>query len=93
MGKECVPQVSALCWRAHTEPLYMDRPGSPAGREDNTLKVLPSVAAWMEFDELTFIIIMCHLSGCPHGWMRGRNRFPGCAGVNSSSSSLRSVWV
>lgn len=25
----------------------MDRPGNPVGREDNTLKVLPSGAAWI----------------------------------------------
>lgn len=56
MGKECVPQVSALCWRAHTKTLHMDRSGNPVGREDSTLKVLPSVASWMKFDELTFIM-------------------------------------
>lgn len=69
MGKECVPQVPALCWRAHTDTLCVGRWEhlSPVRRKDNALKVLPRVASWAQFDELAFVIITCHLSGSPYG--------------------------
>lgn len=72
----------------------MDRSGNPAGTEANTWKVLPRVASWMEFAELRFISITCHLSGdrSPYGWesqVRGGSRFPGCAGGSSRRGSLR----